>query len=165
MVTPDTKAEFGAAKQSDEMIIRISEGDHFGQEAVLSGDLRKDTAISDGYSWLFVLSKREMGRIVEDNIEAADLLQQLLRFDPEKRISAEDALKHEYLKQFHFEEVERNAPCKVNIHPPDYEKKSTAHYRERLYKEVTKIRNDDKKRDEQVLQENRGVGGGMPRRR
>ena len=98
---------------------------------------------------------------------ALDLLQQLLRFDPEQRTSAEDALKHEYLKQFHFEEVERNAPCKVNIHPPDYEKKSTAHYRERLYKEVTKIRNEDKKRDDQVLQENR-VGApntGMPRRR
>ena len=96
---------------------------------------------------------------------ALDLLQQLLRFDPEQRISAEEALKHEYLKQFHFEEVERNAPCKVNIHPPDYEKKSTAHYRERLYKEVTKIRNEDKKREDQVLQENRTQPGGLPRRR
>ena len=67
--------------------------------------------------------------------------------------------------QFHFDEVERNAPCKVNIHPPDYEKKSTAHYRERLYKEVTKIRNEDKKREDQVLQENRTQPGGLPRRR
>ena len=98
---------------------------------------------------------------------ALDLLQQLLKFDPEQRTSAEDAPKHEYLKQFHFEEVERNAPCKVSIHPPDYEKKSTAHYRERLYKEVTKIRNEDKKREDIVLQENR-VGTpntAMPRRR
>ena len=45
------------------------------------------------------------------------------------------------------------------------DRKSTAHYRERLYKEVTKIRNEDKKREDQVLQENRTQPGGLPRRR
>ena len=64
------------------------------------------------------------------------LLQQLLVFDPRKRISAAEALKHDYLKQFHDEWVERNASTHVAICIPDATRKSTAQYRERLYKEV-----------------------------
>ena len=53
-------------------------------------------------------------------------------------------------------EVEREAPCKVNVCPPDNEKKSIHHYRERLYKEATKFRNGDKVREDQ---ENRAALG------
>ena len=69
-----------------------------------------------------------------------DLLQQLLKFDPTERVSAAKALKHSYLKQFHDEFVERDAPCTVKVSIPDEERRSTNHYRERLYKEVAEFR-------------------------
>ena len=57
-----------------------------------------------------------------------------------RRISAADALKHDYLKQFHNEFVERDAPCTVKVSIPDEERRSTNLYRERLYKEVAEFR-------------------------
>jgi len=72
--------------------------------------------------------------------DAMDLLQQLLKFDPTERVSAAKALKHSYLKQFHDEFVERDAPCTVKVSIPDEERRSTNHYRERLYKEVAEFR-------------------------
>ena len=50
--------------------------------------------------------------------DAMDLLQQLLKFDPMERVSAAKALKHDYLKQFHDEFVEREAPCTVKVRLP-----------------------------------------------
>ena len=52
------------------------------------------------------------------------------------RISAEIALEHPYVAQFHDKSVERTATDKVNPLIPDEEKKTTAQYRTSLYEEV-----------------------------
>ena len=46
--------------------------------------------------------------------------------------------------QFHNEFVEREAPVTVKVSIPDNEKRSTNHYRERLYKEVAEFRKEEK---------------------
>jgi len=40
------------------------------------------------------------------NEEAIDLMEKMLKFDPSKRITVEDALNHPYLKDLHFEDDE-----------------------------------------------------------
>lgn len=47
--------------------------------------------------------------------EAADLMSKLLHFNPNKRISAAEALKHPYVAQFHNEVDEPSAPGIITI--------------------------------------------------
>jgi len=65
--------------------------------------------------------------------EAIDLMIHLLHFDPNKRITAQQALQHPYIAQFHDPAVERSAPKAVKPYISDDEKKSTNFYREKLY--------------------------------
>merc|ERR1719473_1901779 len=74
---------------------------------------------------------------------ALDLLKKMLQFQPRSRISAHDALQHAYLDKFHDPFVEREAPCKVHVCIPDTDKRSTNHYRERLYKEVEHFKKEE----------------------
>jgi len=76
--------------------------------------------------------------------DALDLLKQLLHFDPRKRPTAEQALEHEYVKQFHDANAEHTALRKVRVMIDDNTKKSTAVYRERLYHEITKMKKKNK---------------------
>ena len=72
--------------------------------------------------------------------DAIDLMIRLLEFDPNKRITAQQALEHPYIAQFHDPSVERDAPMKVTIEVDDDDKKSTAYYRDELYKLVSRER-------------------------
>ena len=64
--------------------------------------------------------------ISSDVAEGADLL-----------ATAQQALEHPYVSQFHDPSVERTASKKVKPLTPDDEKKSTNFYREELYSKFT----------------------------
>ena len=61
-----------------------------------------------------------------------------LQFNPEKRCSAEEAIRHPYVAQFHNPDDEPVAARAVQILIDDNTKYSAADYRERLYREIAK---------------------------
>ena len=68
--------------------------------------------------------------------DGLDLLRKLLRFDPRARLSAEAALAHPYVAQFHCAADEPAAPGPVTVPLDDNTKLTVAEYRDRLYAEV-----------------------------
>ena len=62
----------------------------------------------------------------------------LMTFDPTKRMTAAEGLEHPYCAQFHDAEHCPVALQKVQIPIDDNDKKTTSHYREKLYLEITK---------------------------
>lgn len=70
--------------------------------------------------------------------EALDLLRRLLHFNPDKRISPEEALRHPYCAQFHNPHDEPIAPGTITIPIDDNTKYSISEYRDRLYLEIVK---------------------------
>ncbi|KAL4458247.1 hypothetical protein ABPG75_013112 [Micractinium tetrahymenae] len=83
--------------------------------------------------------------------EALDLLRRLLHFNPDKRISPEEALRHPYCAQFHNPHDEPVAPATITIPIDDNTKYSISEYRDRLYLEIVKrkkeLRRAQKERD------------------
>jgi len=74
--------------------------------------------------------------------EVLDLIQACLQFNPSKRITAEQALKHPYVSQFHHPQSEISATRAVSVSLNDNEKKSTAVYRDTLYAEVARMKRE-----------------------
>eukprot|EP00762_Andalucia_godoyi_P000659 ANDGO_05340.mRNA.1 Extracellular signal-regulated kinase 2 len=72
--------------------------------------------------------------------EALDLLRKLLQFNPNKRISADDALKHPYIALFHDEANEPTCDRPIKIGFDDNTKYSISEYREKLYELIRKKR-------------------------
>lgn len=70
--------------------------------------------------------------------EAVDLVLQCLKFNPDNRISAFDAIKHPYVAQFHDPNAEPLATRPIQIVIDDNTKYTAADYRERLYREIKK---------------------------
>ncbi|PSC69605.1 mitogen-activated kinase 5 [Micractinium conductrix] len=70
--------------------------------------------------------------------EALDLLRRLLHFNPEKRISPEEALRHPYCAQFHNPHDEPVALATITIPIDDNTKYTISEYRDRLYLEIVK---------------------------
>mmetsp|Transcript_37617 Transcript_37617/g.93507 ORF Transcript_37617/g.93507 Transcript_37617/m.93507 type:complete len:356 (+) Transcript_37617:70-1137(+) len=64
---------------------------------------------------------------------ALDLLTKLMQFDPNRRLMAQEGLRHEYCKQFHDGQPEETAKSSVEIDIDDNDKKSTSIYRDKLY--------------------------------
>lgn len=89
--------------------------------------------------------------------QALDLLKRMLIFNPNNRITVEEALRHPYLKDFHneAEEIEYNGVIEISI--DENTKYSIKEYREALYKEITKKKSKESRgltEDSQYLNTN-----------
>lgn len=78
--------------------------------------------------------------------EALDLLRVTLQFNPEKRLTAEEALRHPYVSQFHNPADEPACPKIIRIPVPDSTKHSAPEYRDRLYKEIARKKKEARMR-------------------
>jgi len=81
--------------------------------------------------------------------EAISLMQACLQFNPTKRISAEDALESDYVRNFHDMANEPNAPGPIELEIDDNVKFSISEYRESLYQEVAKKKKQDRQKDKE----------------
>jgi len=70
--------------------------------------------------------------------DGLDLLARLLQFNPSKRITAEEALAHPWIAQFHSPEEEITCTKPVEIQINDNQKLTVAAYREELYSSIVK---------------------------
>lgn len=69
--------------------------------------------------------------------ESIDLLRQILVYNPEKRISVENALLHPYFAKFHNPKLETTCSGTIVIPINDNEKHQVKVYRQALYNDVT----------------------------
>eukprot|EP01070_Trichotokara_eunicae_P008615 Trichotokara_eunicae@DN5822_c0_g1_i2.p1 len=90
--------------------------------------------------------------------EAVDLLKQLLQFNPSKRMSAEEALRHPYVAQFHNLEDEPVCGRVITIPIDDNHKYDIDDYREKVYTEVIKKKKE--RRGERHSRHSREAGHG-----
>ena len=70
--------------------------------------------------------------------ECLDLLRNLLHFNPNKRLTAEQALRHPYVAQFHNPDDEPKSNKVITIPIDDNTKFTIREYRDRLYQEISK---------------------------
>jgi len=77
--------------------------------------------------------------------EAMDLLKKLLAFNPDKRLTVEQALEHPFVGQFHNPAEEITCDKTIIIPINDNKKMSVATYRDELYTSIIKVNVDTKK--------------------
>jgi mitogen-activated protein kinase 15 len=78
--------------------------------------------------------------------DSLDLLKSLLHFNPNKRLTAEQALRHPYVSQFHNPEDEPVCQKKINIPIDDNQKFSIREYRNKLYADIHKRKKELRKK-------------------
>lgn len=78
--------------------------------------------------------------------DALDLIKNLLHFNPNKRLSAEQALRHPYVAQFHNPEDEPICNRRINIPIDDNQKFSIREYRNKLYADIHKRKKELRKK-------------------
>ncbi|KAK9809283.1 hypothetical protein WJX73_000586 [Symbiochloris irregularis] len=78
--------------------------------------------------------------------EAHDLMRRLLCFNPNKRLTADEALRHPYVAQFHNAGEEPAASRPIQIPIDDNTKFSITEYREKLYQEILRRKKDLRRR-------------------
>ena len=112
------------------------------KEDIVSIQSPQASAIIDS---LKVTRKRNLKDLLPSlNAEGQDFVKKLLQFNPSKRLTIEQSLKHPYVAQFHCEEEE--FACKKIIEIPlDDHKYTIKDYRERLYSDIRKKRKEQRK--------------------
>ena len=78
--------------------------------------------------------------------EAIDLLCRCLAFNPSKRITAEEALQHPYVRQFHNPDDEPSCEKEIKIMIDDDHKYSINDYRETLYQQIIAKKKEGRRR-------------------
>jgi mitogen-activated protein kinase 15 len=86
--------------------------------------------------------------------DALDLLEKLLRFNPKKRITAEEALEHSYVAQFHNADEELSCPTKITIPIDDNKKFSISEYRNNLYNNIIAKKKEKKRGSGELARSN-----------
>lgn len=81
----------------------------------------------------------------DSNPIVLDFLKRCLEFNPEKRITVDEALAHEYVKAFRDEKEEIVCTQHVTIKINDNVKLSTKEYREALYNDIVQKKKDERK--------------------
>jgi mitogen-activated protein kinase 15 len=84
--------------------------------------------------------------------EALDLMGKCLQFNPDKRITAYEALRHPYVSSFHNEADEPACARILKIQVDDNTKFSAADYRDRLYHEIAQKKKEAKEARERKAQ-------------
>ena len=83
------------------------------------------------------LSKKKAKTVTETfegvDPEAVDLIRKLLVYNPEKRISVDEALKHVYFEQFHSPNDEIICSKPIVLEIDDNKKLSLKEYRDAIY--------------------------------
>jgi len=78
--------------------------------------------------------------------DALDMLRNLLQFNPGRRLSCEQALRHPYVAQFHNAEDEPVCTRRINIPIDDNQKFSIREYRNKLYSDIHRRKKELRKR-------------------
>ena len=89
--------------------------------------------------------------------DCLDLLARLLVFNPKKRITSDQALKHKYLKDFHNPKEEIDCPFVIQIPMNDNKKFSIKEYRESLYEAIAARKKDQRKKWQEKYLKQLGV--------
>lgn len=79
--------------------------------------------------------------------EAIDLMVNLMKFNPNERMSAEQALNHPYVTSFHNPKDEPCAPGPITISLPDDTRYTVSEYRDKLYAEIANSKKRTEKKD------------------
>jgi mitogen-activated protein kinase 15 len=88
---------------------------------------------------------------------ALDLLRKLLIFNPTQRLTAEEALKHKYVEQFHSPEEEITCDHVIEIAMDDNKKFTIKEYRDAIYADIAKKKKDQRKKLQQQYLTQLGV--------
>jgi len=88
---------------------------------------------------------------------ALDFLRRLLVFNPNHRLSVEDALKHKYLEQFSSPEEETVCDHIIGIPMDDNTKFSVKEYRDAIYADIAKKKKEQRKKMQEKYLSQLGV--------
>ncbi|XP_007445100.2 mitogen-activated protein kinase 15-like, partial [Python bivittatus] len=88
--------------------------------------------------------------------QALDLLKQLLVFNPEKRITAEEALEHPYVQRFHCAAKEPALDYNVTLPLADDVQLSVAEYRNRVYELILEWKASNQAQKQHLQREQSG---------
>merc|ERR1719198_1635476 len=86
------------------------------------------------------------------SVEALDLMRLCMMFNPTKRISAKDAMRHPYCVQFHNPEDEAGFERTIAIPIDDNTKLTVSDYRDRLYNEVLRKKKEQRRSHRRTLE-------------
>lgn len=97
------------------------------------------------------------------SVEALDLLRLCMQFNPNRRPSAHDSLRHPYVVQFHNPEDEFECERPIRIPIDDNTKLTVEDYRDRLYNEVLRKKKEQRRSHRRQLEmQQQQQQGGVP---
>ncbi|KAG5464632.1 hypothetical protein LSCM4_00072 [Leishmania orientalis] len=96
--------------------------------------------------------------------DALDLIQRLMCFNPNRRITAAEALEHPYVAAFHRPDEEPVAADPITISLPDNERLPLDKYRDAIYEQIAALRRGCASGEQRQRTERQTTGSTVPRR-